>query len=326
MYISGVTLGGKTLHPLSSSALPIYNIKSIQVFQQSTKYERNLFKGFDRPNPEGCLEKKNSVFVLNKGMSDYVPPQMFYDTTFVDIDDDAFAWWFDAPDSWAEIDDCGEWVCTGNVNAYAVFSGSTWEGTKPDFASQKFTAIPNNEGFSQYVEGCDFYKTHNGWICDNDNIGILHFKSLDADSYDRSVQPVTIKNEETGIENVLNSFMDHVWDGFYTGQVRESTFPGLIVTGLDYEVQYTGTPFKNMIYTVRGGSGGAKVRVQYFNAETYIVTDLAGNKIEGTEFDEELGSQAELQKKGCGENRFLGIEKILEFYLDDDCQVKITDI
>jgi hypothetical protein len=49
-----------------------------------------------------------------------------------------------------------------------------------------------------------------------------------------------------------------------------------------------------MIYTVRGGSGGAKVRVQYFNAETYIVTDLDGNKIEGTEFDEELGSQAEL--------------------------------
>lgn len=29
MYISGVTLGGKTLHPLSSSALPIYNIMSI---------------------------------------------------------------------------------------------------------------------------------------------------------------------------------------------------------------------------------------------------------------------------------------------------------
>jgi hypothetical protein len=29
MYISGVTLESKTLHPLSSSALPIYNIMSV---------------------------------------------------------------------------------------------------------------------------------------------------------------------------------------------------------------------------------------------------------------------------------------------------------
>jgi len=75
------------------------------------------------------------------------------------------------------------------------------------------------------------------------------------------VQPVTISNEETGVSNVLNSFMDHVWDGFYTGRVRESTFPGLIVTGHDYDVAYTGTPFKNMIYTIRGGNGGAKITV-----------------------------------------------------------------
>lgn len=81
-------------------------------------------------------------------MSDYVPPQMFYDNIFEDVHEDAFAYWFDAPDSWAEIDDCGEFVCTGNKNAFGVFKGTTFRGTKPSFATQQFSMIPDNEGFS----------------------------------------------------------------------------------------------------------------------------------------------------------------------------------
>ena len=42
---------------------------------------------------------------------------------------------------------------------------------------------------------------------------------------DRSVQPVIITNDATGYSNKLNSMMDHVWDGFYTGQKRLSRFP-----------------------------------------------------------------------------------------------------
>lgn len=54
---------------------------------------------------------------------------------------------------------------------------------------------------------------------------MLLFESLDADTYDRSVQPVIITNEATGYSNKINSMMDHVWDGFYTGQKRLSRFP-----------------------------------------------------------------------------------------------------
>jgi len=113
--------------------------------------------------------------------------------------------------------------------------------------------------------------------------------------------------------------MDHVWDGFYTGQLRESTFPGLVVTDLDYEITYTGTPFKKMIYRLRASRGGVKLKVQYYNAETYIVTDMNGVKFEPNEFDEAIGAQGEIKNSFCGENRFLGIEKILEFYLEADC-------
>lgn len=42
--------------------------------------------------------------------------------------------------------------------------------------------------------------------------------------------------------------MDHVWDGFYTGQLHKSQFPSMIQTNRDHTVEYTGTPFNNMRY------------------------------------------------------------------------------
>jgi hypothetical protein len=45
--------------------------------------------------------------------------------------------------------------------------------------------------------------------------------------------------------NKLNSMMDHTWDGFYTGQIRLSRFPGLIDGDKGvYNLTYTGAPAK----------------------------------------------------------------------------------
>jgi hypothetical protein len=54
------------------------------------------------------------------------------------------------------------------------------------------------------------------------------FESEDTDKWDRSMQPIYMKKEGTDMNNKLNSFMDHMWDGFYTGQVRLSRFPTLM--------------------------------------------------------------------------------------------------
>jgi hypothetical protein len=64
----------------------------------------------------------------------------------------------------------------------------------------------------------------NAYICDTEKLGILLFESEDKDKWDRSMQPIYVKKQGTKIENKLNSVMDHVWDGFYTGQVRLSRF------------------------------------------------------------------------------------------------------
>lgn len=54
--------------------------------------------------------------------------------------------------------------------------------------------------------------------------------------WDRSMQPIYVEKDGTDIYNKLNSFMDHIWDGFYTGQVRMSRFPTLIETSGDAPV------------------------------------------------------------------------------------------
>ena len=44
-----------------------------------------------------------------------------------------------------------------------------------------------------------------------------------------------------------------------------------------------------------------------------------------TPWDNALGRPAQLTKlAGCGENRFVGVENFLEFYITTDCEIKIV--
>ena len=57
----------------------------------------------------------------------------------------------------------------------------------------------------------------NAYVCHSDSLGVLLFESGDKDTEDRSMQPVYISLNGTKMANKLNSMMDHVWDGFYSG-------------------------------------------------------------------------------------------------------------
>jgi len=86
----------------------------------------------------------------------------------------------------------------------------------------------------------------NAWICDNPDLGVLLFESNDIDTEDRNVAPIYVKQMGSKMNNKINSMMDHMWDGFYTGQIHLSRFPALIqgTKGSTYDIVYTGTPPK----------------------------------------------------------------------------------
>lgn len=152
------------------------------------------------------------------------------------------------------------------------------------------------------------------------------FESLDGDSYDRSVQPIYVTSD-SGYYNVLNSMMDHVWDGFYTGQTRISRFPVQIDTTQDYTIQMTGTPPGTMRFKLDADKGTVKIKIPYPNAGSYVVfAEENGKSTEKayTPWNNTLGRHSELTKyEGCGENRFVGVENFLEFTIDPDCTIEI---
>jgi len=100
------------------------------------------------------------------------------------------------------------------------FKGSVFEGdNQPVWAQPDFQMIQYNQEFAPYIDGCTRNLGMNAYVCKEvPNLGILLFESEDPDRMDRSMQPIYVKKEGTGMENKLNSFMDHVWDGFYSSQ------------------------------------------------------------------------------------------------------------
>lgn len=115
--------------------------------------------------------------------------------------------------------------------------------------------------------------------------------------------------------------MDHIWDTFYTGQRRMARFPIAIQTENDYTVRFAGTPPKKIRFNLDASVGGVKILIPYPVAGSIQVT-ANGKKKSYTPWDDALGRHGPLTKtKGCGENRFVGIENFLEFYISPGCEI-----
>lgn len=122
-------------------------------------------------------------------------------------------------------------------------------------------------------------------------MGILYFESEDPDTLDRSMQPIYARLEGTTMNNKVNSYMDHVWDGFYTGQTRLSRFPIIVYApwGAVYEIVYTGTPARRMKYSLASQerSLGLTVRIAYPSAESRQILQN-GQRIDMNAWDENI--------------------------------------
>ena len=183
-------------------------------------------------------------------LPDWIAPIYLFNTTFTDVEEGAFALMMDPIPKWANIKDCGNFPCTAPNNVLLSFKDSKWEGATIDNPLANFQIIHDNDGFAPFVDGCERKETWNAYMCDKTTLGIVEFDSRDVDRMDRSVQPVNVSRQGTAMKNVLNSMMDHVWDGFYAGQIRQTRFPAVVDAELGsvYDIAYTGTPPKKQVF------------------------------------------------------------------------------
>lgn len=84
-----------------------------------------------------------------------------------------------------------------------------------------------------------------------------------------------------------------------------------------------GTPPNAMRYDLKAELGGIELRIPYSNAGSYTVW-ANGVEMPSTPWDSAAGRHAALtQAQGCGENRFVGVENFLDFYLTPGCSIEI---
>lgn len=139
------------------------------------------------------------------------------------------------------------------------------------------------------------------------------------------MQPIYIGLNGTAMANKLNSMMDHVWDGFYTGQKRLSRFPAVIDGNQGvYNITMIGSPAKKLTFTLmaQNKTAGMTLRIAYPGAESRSLTK-DGKVIEFTKWDEKLHMYGPITQSYCGENRYIGVKNIFEFYLEAGCTIKI---
>lgn len=105
---------------------------------------------------------------------------------------------------------------------------------------------------------------------------------MDGDKWDRMITPIYIQDikysrDNTNVfNNKLNTAMDHVWDGFYTGQVRLSRWPTILETNREYNFEYTGTPpskqrFRFLPNPDAGDRDWVTVQIRYPKGGAYSV-------------------------------------------------------
>jgi len=150
---------------------------------------------------------------------DFITLQHFEDLEFINCNAESLTYFFDPPQSWANLADCGDYPCTGPKNTIFSFKNIKWTGLTGPNALTDFSVIPNIPGYTDQFPDCNAMTSINGHQCTNNDLGILVWESLDPDSIDRSIQPVYINyNEDETKQNKLNSYMDHNCDSFYNSQ------------------------------------------------------------------------------------------------------------
>ena len=219
-----------------------------------------------------CVETQAAIAPYEQ--PDYTPMATMTGTKFIDASRRAVAYLPSPKEDWKNEEDCGEeFTCTGLYNMVIRLKGTVYEGTEtPDLPSNFQITSDNKESYTtskpdeQAIDKCTEEEDWNAVMCDYDlPMGVLVFRSLDADQGERSLQPVYVSNKN-GFYNRLNSYMDNCWDGFYACQVRDSIFPSLIVQDTDhYDIDYSGTPPKEQQFEFNGidGSPGFIVTIQY---------------------------------------------------------------
>jgi len=200
---------------------------------------------------------------------------------------------FGSPEEeWANPKECGTFTCTGLYNVLVEMEDTSYtvkDSDIPlelDLPSDFQVTSDNKESVSvQVVDGCEHVGAWNAWKCNNADLGILLFESLDEDRMERSAQPIFIQDNQMGFNNRLNAYKATCDDDSCK---REQRFPTLMDLSRSYTIEYSVAPplqQKFSLYSDSTTHPGTLITIEYPNAITYSIIDEEKELVEPTGWD-----------------------------------------
>jgi hypothetical protein len=143
-------------------------------------------------NADGGILRNQMIQLLKKS-PDFITLQNFDNIEFVNCESDALTYFFEPPETWANLADCGDFPCTGPKNTIFSFTNIKWTDSKGNNQLENFSLIPTIPTYTEKIPDCTFLESINGHVCTGTDVAILVWESMDPDSIDRSIQPIEIR-------------------------------------------------------------------------------------------------------------------------------------
>lgn len=126
-----------------ASDLPYYEKSATASYGGQSQYNNLYFSNFK--NSTTFCGADQRLFRLNPKSPDYSPRASFTGVTFNNVDQDAMFYLFSPPWAWANLNDCGNYPCTGPNNTMLTFSKAKFTGsTIPMKTNSQFQIVPFN--------------------------------------------------------------------------------------------------------------------------------------------------------------------------------------
>ena len=245
----GYMFGGSDINVLeirmtTKIKTPLYSAQS-EATTYGAQYVDNV--KFMNYNANTKCKVNNYAISSNDHSPDYQLPQFFSNIKFCNVGEKNKVFMNDPNPTWLNSDDCVDWNCTGPLNALAFDVDGGIVGGAGGYV------LPNNPGVAK-ANICTLNPVMNAYLCvadssDRNKYMMMIFDSLDKDKATRTFAPINvtsygksfISEMGTGFRNDIAQYIDQTWDGFYTGHVRLSRFPGIVYSGQYYNITTRGT-------------------------------------------------------------------------------------
>jgi hypothetical protein len=143
------------------SGFPYYKVKSYGVWDAEAELSGLIINNFKARTKCGGRQQ---VFTIMEFASDYIPPHTFDNIVFNEVENDAFGWFMDPPERWANVDDCIDFPCTAPSNLLFHFENTQFTGSQtPGIDQSTFQIISDTENVSSHISDCTYRAEWNAW-------------------------------------------------------------------------------------------------------------------------------------------------------------------